>query len=81
MAGIVWKLMHATESFLLIKFRRKVSVNFMRASKSKGYDTIATEPPSKFFITLSQWFSNFLRCDAFKKACETLRRTRQHPTV
>ena len=32
-------------------------------------------------IRLGQWFSNFLRCDAFKKACETLRRTRQHPTV
>ena len=30
---------------------------------------------------VKQWFSNFLRCDAFKKACETLRRTRQHPTV
>ena len=24
------------------------------------------------FYALSQWFSNFLRCGAFKKACETL---------
>ena len=34
-----------------------------------------------FYITIVQWFSNFLQCDAFKKACKTLRYTRQHPTV
>ena len=44
-------------------------------------------PQINLFLTvrtngwLAQWFSNFLRCDAFKKACETLRRTKQHPTV
>ena len=54
MAGIAWKLMHATESLSLLKFSPKVSVNFMRASKSKGYDPIATEPPSRFSITLSR---------------------------
>ena len=28
-----------------------------------------------------QWFSNFLRCDAFKKAYKTLRHTKQHPKI
>ena len=34
-----------------------------------------------YVMPLEQWFSNFLQCDAFKKACKTLRCTRQHPTV
>ena len=54
MAGRVWKLMHATEFLLLLKFQRKVSVNFMKASKSKGYDPIATKLLSRFSITSSR---------------------------
>ena len=45
------------------------------------YFASAEEHTTVGFLYLMQWFSNFLRCDTFKKACETLRRTRQHPTV
>ena len=45
--GGAWKLVYSTESLSLVKFRRKVRVNFMRAIKSKGYDPIATGPLSR----------------------------------
>ena len=49
----LWRVVHPTESMLLLKFRREVSVNYLRASKS-GHVLISTGPLSRFSIAASR---------------------------
>ena len=48
----LWRVVHPTESMSLLKFRREVSFNYLRASKS-SHIPISTAPPSRFPIAAS----------------------------
>ena len=67
-------------AILLTATHEKSEILLKFENLDQGHST-AAELPNIILDTVDQWFSNFFRCDAFKNAYETLRRTKQHPKI